>query len=230
MDFLSLREREIFESLRELDGLKFAIIGGYAVNAYALPRFSVDCDLVMEDNKEAEKIVFLLQKRGYSLIMDSGTAENYGGAFLRMAKILGENFKASFDLLIREVRDRRTGASFSAEWIFSHSRKRRLPGKTFPEFLDARVIDIDALIVLKLTASRRADLRDVFMLLPSARDFGFIRKEVSEKTDMQKALKRAAETILSEDFKKNLGGVYGFLDERVYQRHVSAFRRLMIAD
>ena len=47
---LQLREKEIFETLNKLKGLNFVLIGGYAVNAYTLPRFSVDCDIFLEDS------------------------------------------------------------------------------------------------------------------------------------------------------------------------------------
>lgn len=60
---LQLREKEIFETLKKLDG-EFAIIGGYAVNAYTLPRFSVDCDLVTND-ENAPKIISKLLEMKY---------------------------------------------------------------------------------------------------------------------------------------------------------------------
>ncbi|MBW2966658.1 hypothetical protein KY342_06155 [Candidatus Woesearchaeota archaeon] len=46
MDLLQLREKEIFETLKRIKHLKFAVIGGYAASAYALPRFSIDCVLL----------------------------------------------------------------------------------------------------------------------------------------------------------------------------------------
>ena len=49
---LQLREKEIFETLKKMNNFKFVIIGGYAVNAYTLPRFSVDCDIVIKDKEE----------------------------------------------------------------------------------------------------------------------------------------------------------------------------------
>ena len=43
------REKLIFELLEKLKGIDFVLIGGYAINAYTLPRFSVDCDLVVRN-------------------------------------------------------------------------------------------------------------------------------------------------------------------------------------
>ena len=56
MELLQLREKEVFDALKKIRNQRFAIIGGYAVNAYALPRFSVDCDIVTENKTETEKI------------------------------------------------------------------------------------------------------------------------------------------------------------------------------
>jgi hypothetical protein len=48
-----------------LKGCDFVIIGGYAVNAYTLPRFSVDCDIVIKDENELRKIEEVLLGLGY---------------------------------------------------------------------------------------------------------------------------------------------------------------------
>ena len=55
-NFLSLREEEIFKTIKELKECDFVIIGGYAVNTYTLPRFSVDCDIVIKNEIALEKI------------------------------------------------------------------------------------------------------------------------------------------------------------------------------
>ena len=65
MDLLQIREKEIFEVLKKIKKHQFVVIGGYAVNAYTLPRFSVDCDIVVLDKKELEKIEKTLLKEGY---------------------------------------------------------------------------------------------------------------------------------------------------------------------
>jgi len=49
MELLQIREKEIFETLKKIKKSEFVVIGGYAVNAYTLPRFSVDCDIVIKD-------------------------------------------------------------------------------------------------------------------------------------------------------------------------------------
>ncbi len=224
MDLFSLREAEIFEALKQLKGINFVVIGGYAVSAYTLPRFSVDCDLVLRDRKTAENVSETLQKRGFLVAGESEVKGAYEGSFTRLEKTLERGYKASFDLLIGAVYDRRTRSSFSAQWVSAHSKKRRLRGKTFSGSVEARVIGESALIAMKLTSSRKTDLRDVFMLLPQVEDLSFIKKSVNERTDLKDALKRAGSTILSDGFKKNLEGVYGYLDERTYQKHVKVVK------
>ncbi len=64
-ELFSLREQEIFNTLKQLKDCDFVVIGGYAVNAYALPRFSVDCDIVIKDNVELKKIGNTLLKMDY---------------------------------------------------------------------------------------------------------------------------------------------------------------------
>ena len=65
MDMLQIREKEVFESLKKMKGLKFVVIGGYAVNAYTLPRFSVDCDIVVKDKIDAAKIQHVLEELSF---------------------------------------------------------------------------------------------------------------------------------------------------------------------
>lgn len=226
LDSFSLREAEIFRALKALQGNEFVVIGGYAVNAYALPRFSIDCDIVVKSEAKASQIKKILEKQGYSVMEKQATEGNYGGSFLRLDKTVEKGFKVSFDVLVGEVTDRRTNASFSAEWVFTHSNKKRLKGKTVIGSLELRVINADALTVMKLVASRKADLRDVFMLLPLVKNLGFVKSEVSKKTGFSEAVERAGKTILSKEFKNNLQGVFGYLDEKAFRKSVKAFEEL----
>jgi len=56
------REKLVFGLLQKLKDVDFVLIGGYAINAYTLPRFSVDCDLVVKNKEDAEKIAFILKE------------------------------------------------------------------------------------------------------------------------------------------------------------------------
>src|SRR3989338_1834036 len=162
MDLLQLREKGMFETLDKIRNFKFAVIGGYAVNAYTLPRFSVDCDIVLENDIEAKRIGKELEKFGYK--RKGAETEQYDGKFVRYEKEIQKNFRVSMDILVSNVFDRNTKADFSAKWVFENSAARLVKGKTIPEKLRLRVISIDALIVMKFISCRTVDIRDIFML------------------------------------------------------------------
>src|SRR3989338_9201899 len=167
MEQLQLREKEIFNTLKKIKKSNFVIIGGYAVNAYTLPRFSVDCDIVIKDRKELEKVEESLLDLGYRKEKNYSDKVSYGGNFERYEKELGNNFKVSVDILISEVFDRQTKAKFSADWVFGNSSLRNLQGKTISEQLKLRIINVDALFVMKLISCRQTDIRDIFLLINS---------------------------------------------------------------
>ena len=72
MDLLQLREGEIFETLKKIRNFNFVLIGGYAVNCYTLPRFSVDCDIVVDNAEEAAKIGKEIEKMDSEFRDESG--------------------------------------------------------------------------------------------------------------------------------------------------------------
>lgn len=218
MELLQLREKEIFEVLKRIKNQKFVLIGGYAVNAYTLPRFSVDCDIVTEDKTATAKITKELEKQDYERAKDTDFGP-YSGDFLKYGKTIKKNFIVSFDILIRDVYDRQTRAVFSAEWVFKNSAIRTLKGKTIPEELKLRIVNPDALVVMKFVSCRNADIRDVFMLIPQVKDFGWIKKEVSEKADFDNRFSRVKDKITSVQFKNNLQGVYGYIDKNLFEKH-----------
>src|SRR3990170_413321 len=106
MNPLQLREGEIFAAVNRLD-VAFVLIGGYAVNAYTLPRFSVDCDIVVRILDDAEKIIENLHSIGYAKI-SSTENEIYSGNFIRCEKRIIDNFIVSMDILFKSVLDRQT--------------------------------------------------------------------------------------------------------------------------
>ncbi|MEK6869260.1 MAG: nucleotidyl transferase AbiEii/AbiGii toxin family protein [Nanoarchaeota archaeon] len=227
MDLLQLREKEIFETLKKIGNFKFVVIGGYAVNAYALPRFSVDCDIVLENDNEAKRIGKELEKSGYKK-ENAGinNAGQYSGKFVRYEKQIQKNFRVSIDILIGNVFDRNTNASFSARWAFENSIVRLVKGKTIPEKLTLRVISTDALIVMKFISCRTADIRDVFMLMPQAKDTNWVKKEISDRYDFKDRFEKIRDKISSAQFKNNLEGVYGYIDKIIFEKHKKAILEL----
>ena len=108
MDLLQIRESGVFETLKKLMQLNFVVIGGYAANAYTLPRFSLDCDIVAENKRESDKIETVLLELGYKKIKHHENQDN----FRRYEKQLESSFKISFDILIGEIIDRQTAQEY----------------------------------------------------------------------------------------------------------------------
>src|SRR3989338_4740488 len=226
MALLQEREKEIFETLKKIKGVHFVVIGGYAVNAYTLPRFSVDCDIVLQERTEGEKISLQLEAQGYVKEKNSSQQPPYHGKFLRYVKKLGASFQVSMDILMEEIIDRQSGALFPAAWVLQHSQVRELPGKTIPEKLKIRIIDVDALVVMKWVSCRNTDVRDVFMLLPKVKDNSWVREEIAHFTDYSARFTKIKEKITSKEFKNNLQGVFGYVDEQTFEKHVKAVLRM----
>ncbi len=225
MELLQLREKEIFETLKKIHGREFVVIGGYAVNAYTLPRFSVDCDIVIKDHAELEKIEKSLKEMGYHKAKSTSDIP-YHGKFERYEKDITKNFGVSMDILIGEVLDRKTGAKFSADWVFEKSKLINLKGKTINEELKLRIINPEALFALKLISCRSTDIRDMFLLVGSIKDKKWIKKEVSERYDFKERLSRVIEEINSQQFKDGLQGVFGIIDEKIFEKNKKAIAKL----
>lgn len=221
MEQIQLREKEVFEILEKIKKYDFVIIGGYAINAYTLPRFSVDCDIVVENNIEAKNIGKELEKSGYKKV-EVNKVEPYYGKFVRYEKEVYKNFRVSIDILISNVLDRNTKSNFSARWVFENSATRLVKGKTITKQLRLRVINVDALIVMKFISCRTTDIRDVFMLMPQATDKNWIKKEISGRYNFKNRFERIKDKITSPEFKNNLQGVYGYIDKNVFEKYKKA--------
>ena len=133
MNPLEIREAQIFKILEKIKEEKFVLIGGYAVNSYTLPRFSVDCDIVVKKSNSLENIKTKLVSAGYKKKEEGKSKTAYYGEFLRYEKTGESMFKVSMDILIDAVTDRSSSAVFSADWTFEHSDFRVLRGKTIVE-------------------------------------------------------------------------------------------------
>ena len=223
---LQLREKEIFETLNKMRKFNFVVIGGYAVNAYTLPRFSVDCDIVVKDTKELKEIEEVLVNFGYAKEENNKDKTSYYGDFLRLEKDLGDDIKISIDILIQEVLDRQTNVTFAADWVFNNSEIRTLRGKTITEELKLRIINLDALFVLKFVSCRLTDIRDIFMLAPNIKNKKWIKEEISKKYEFNKLFLKIKEKITSKQFKDSLQGVYGIIDDKVFEKHKKAILNL----
>jgi len=217
MDF-QLREKEIFETLKKIKKFKFVVVGGYAVNAYTLPRFSIDCDIVVKNNEDLEPIKGELVNFGY-IESKNKTGVPYNGNFKRYEKEISRGYMVSIDILIEEVLDRQTDSTFSAEWIFDNSDIKFLKGKTITEELKLRIINLRALVVMKLISCRSTDIRDVFLLVSNLEDFKWVREEIIKRYDLGNRLKKFEKEINSKQFKDGLQGVFGIVDDKMFERN-----------
>src|SRR3989344_3822051 len=219
MEQLQLREKEIFETLKKIKKSKFVVIGGYAINSYTLPRFSVDCDIVIKNRKELNKIEKSLLEIGYHKEKNYSDKISYKGNFQRYEKELENNFKVSIDILIEEILDRQTNAKFSAKWVFDNSALRNLQGKTINEQLKLKIINADALFAMKLISCRQTDIRDIFLLVNSVKDKEWIKKEVLQRYNLKERLSKSLSKINSKQFKDELQGIFGRVDDKIFERN-----------
>lgn len=226
MEKLQIREKEIFETLKKLKNIEFVIIGGYAVNPYTIPRFSVDCDVVLKDENELKKLSKSLEENGYIKKPTPKVDLLYHGDFIRYEKDVIENIDASFDILFKEVFGRNDKVSFNADWIFENSSLILLKGKTITDKIKLRVINIDALIVMKFISCRETDIRDIFMLTSKAKDPKWIKDEIIKRYNFDEKFKKIKDKITSKDFKNNLQGVYGKIDDITFERYKKALLNL----
>ena len=226
MEKLQLREKEIFETLKNLKNIDFVIIGGYAVNPYTLPRFSVDCDLVLKDENELKKLCRELEKNNYIKINTPKADLPYHGDFLRYEKNIVKNMDAGFDILFKEVFGRKDKISFHADWIFNNSSLILLKGKTMTDKIKLRVINIDALIAMKFISCRLTDIRDVFMLIMKAKDLKWIKNEILKMTNFNEKFKIIKDKITSNEFRNGLQGVYGKIDDKTFESYKNLLLKL----
>jgi len=217
VDF-QVREKEIFETLKKIKNLKFSVIGGYAVNAYTFPRFSIDCDIVVKNHEDSEEIEEKLVQLGYNASKDTSEAP-YHGNFKRYVKEISKDFSVSLDILIGEVLDRQTNATFSADWVFENSKIKTLKGKTIAEELKLRIINLDALFVMKIVSCRSTDIRDIFLLVANITDKKWTIEEISKRYDFENRLKKVKDEITSKQFKDGLQGVFGKIENKIFEKH-----------
>ena len=225
-NLFSLREREIFNTLKKIKTFDFVLIGGYAVTSYTLSRFSVDCDIVVKNKEELKKIEKVLPELGYKKEEIDKTKLPYSGNFERYEKILTNKFVVNVDILFGEVSDRQTGIIFSADWVFENSEIRNFKGKTINEELKLRISNPDSLIAMKISSCRINDIRDVFMLIVHTNNKAWIKEEVSKRYNFNEKFLKIKEKINSKQFKDGLQGVFGFVDDKIFEKHKKAVLEL----
>jgi len=168
------RENEILKTIRGFAdaGLDFVVVGGYAVSGLGRHRFSVDLDVVI-DEKDLDAFTKILEESGFERHAErTGFDEVYGGRFVSYVKRI-DGLPVTADLLVGSLVCRATRASWSYEYIKRHSMVAEVAGIELSA--RCRVPEKELLIALKIHSGRRADLRDVVVLM--------------EKVDVEKVIK-----------------------------------------
>lgn len=207
---LNERERAVLEALQKLPTENAVLVGGYAVNAYVPPRFSIDCDLVVLGSPAA--LEGALTKGGF---VRAHSGDVPYGSYVRYVR---KKEGISFDLLIDAVQDRDSQVVFERRFFEAYSHKRTTVGRVNPIRLELRIADPELLFAMKFVAGRRQDVRDLFMLAGESLDWTVVRKILKEKCTPALIAKRAEtiRTIVNGDhYRASLQGAFGALpDER----------------
>jgi len=72
---------------------------------------------------------------------------------------------------------------------------------------------------MKLISCRQTDIRDIFLLINSIKNKKIVKREVSERYDLKDRLSKALNKINSKQFKDELQGVFGIIDNKVFERN-----------
>ena len=177
------RENEILKTIRTFAnvGLDFVVVDGYAVSGLGRYRFSVDLDIVI-DERDLDAFAKILEERGFERQAErTGFDRVYGGRFVSYIKKI-DGLPVTANLLVGSLVCRATDASWSYEYIKRHSIVAEVAGIELSA--RCRVPEKELLIALKIHSGRRADLRDVVVLM--------------EKTDIEKVIKH----LKREDLEK----------------------------
>ncbi len=205
---LAAREAEILRLLGVLHrrGGGFTLIGGYAVDAYsALPRYSVDCDIVAS-TEASERVSSLLNEEGYEK-GEMHRNESEGIESRKFVKRVGED-QVSVDLMVGGVRCRQTEAVWKEDEVRSTSKELRVVGVSGSVL--SRVASKELLLALKLHSGRDPDLRDVVMLAAGA-DWNTVGELSSRGSKARVILQLEADVrILGDDeFEGRLKAYFG---------------------
>lgn len=221
---LVAREAEVLNLLGALHERreKFALIGGYAVDAYsALPRFSVECDLVIADD-QLWAFSELLHELGYR---QGSTYQNElkGVETRRFVKKVGGD-PVFVDLLVGGVRCRQTEAVWKEEEVRRTLKELRVVGVNGSVL--SNVASKEMLIAMKLHSGRDPDLRDMVMLAAGAdwKAVGDLSRRGSKKKVIVQ-IESAVDIIGRREFDQRLRAYFG-LKNNASRRVGSVLSRL----
>jgi hypothetical protein len=206
---LVARETEILRLLGQLRERpeKFTLIGGYAVDAYSpLPRYSVDCDMVVA-KEGSSSVLSWLHGEGYKEEKDGYRNELEGVETKKLDKKIGDA-SVSVDLMVGGLRCRQTEAVWTEQEVRRTAKELRVVGINGSVL--SNVASKELLITLKLHSGRDTDLRDVVMLADRVEWYEVERlcsKGVKDKVVSQ--LEKDIRVMSDEEFEQHLKASFG---------------------
>jgi hypothetical protein len=179
---------------------------------------------VLKEEKTAAQIGKILRGKGFEKVREGKTTPP-GGKFVVYTRGVNGT-RANFDLLLKAITDRLSGAFFEVKWIFERSKVRRVWARASPISVDIRTADPECLFIMKFLTARKQDIRDVFMLAQLDLDWEYIGTYLSElpRGVVVGGAKRCYELVKSKEFRDGLHGVFGKVEEGAFER---SKRRLM---
>jgi hypothetical protein len=207
------RERIALETLSRLPKSDAVLVGGYAMNAYAPPRFSLDCDLVILGNPvpiESE-----LKNQGFE---KSSTGDVPYGSYIRYEL---KSDKVSFDLLVNSLVDNRTMIAFEGKLFDKYSADRRTVGRLATTMVTMRIVDPELLLATKFVPARRQDARDIFMLSGTDIKWDLVEKLIRTKCPdavIKSSKKMIQEIVGSVQYRDSLQSAYGRIPDVIFSR------------
>ncbi|MHA1710871.1 MAG: hypothetical protein ACTSUS_02210 [Candidatus Freyarchaeota archaeon] len=219
------RENEILKIIRDFggSGLEFVVVGGYAVSSLGRHRFSVDLDVVISE-EDLDAFTRVLEERGFEKHVErSGFNEVYGGKFVSYVKRI-DGLPVTVDLLVGSLVCRATGASWSYEYIRRYSTVRNVAGIELSA--KCRIPERELLISFKIHSGRKADVRDVVVLMRKAdlkRVIGHLKRGNLEKLRTQ--IGRMLEMLGDPRLVDSLKGV--FVIRRDVTREIEETRKIL---
>jgi hypothetical protein len=146
-------------------------VGGYAVAAYGVPRYSVDVDLVVPTSARKQWISWLRTHR-------LTPKQVYHSPDVRMDRVELQRWQrgvVTVDLMIGGVRDRDTGVTIPGEWLLQSPRSVRLDLLSGSLTSPVVVVRLEGLWATKLLAGRPHDITDLFGIMSQVVDLGEVR-------------------------------------------------------
>ena len=206
------RERACLELLQKLPE-DYVLIGGYAVSAFEFPRFSVDLDVVVSE-KDFNRFTNILKNESFSRVKQADDfASTYKGRFVCFRKMV-ETLPVSVDLLVGMVQSRQTDAAYSFNYIWKNSETREVTGFGVKASAEARVVDREMLMALKINSMRMADQRDIIALCSGEVDTGKVAEHLKRVSveKIRNQLKKLLSFLEDPKSRDSLKGVFVFSD------------------